>query len=131
MSFFMPISNPYSMMINNSLMSPIQPRTNIPLILKGTIDLNLVLSQTLNISISTFANTHHKVSDNKTPQLIKDPKETTPKLSSELKNKSKDQHSVDTLISKKSQKDSTPIAPLSSNQTLLKVPQTSPVTTIM
>ena len=98
MSFFMPLSNPYSMMLNNSLMNPVQPRTNIPLILKGTIDLNIVLSQTLNISISTFANAYQKVSDNKTPQQTKNPKEKTPKLPSELKNKSKEQHSVDNPI---------------------------------
>lgn len=98
MSFFVPLSNPYSMMLNNQLMNPVQSRTNIPLILKGTIDLNLVLSQTLNISISTFASSYQKASDNKTHQPIKIPKETTTKLSSELKNKPIDQHSVDNPI---------------------------------
>lgn len=70
MSFFMPISNPYPMMLNNTLMNPVQPRTNIPLILKGTIDFNLVLSQTLNISVTMFANAYQKVSENKTPAQI-------------------------------------------------------------
>lgn len=74
MSFFMPISNPYHMMLNNTLMNPVQPRTNIPLILKGTIDFNLVLSQTLNISVTMFANAYQKVSENKTPAQIPKPK---------------------------------------------------------
>jgi hypothetical protein len=98
MSFFTPLSNPYSMMLNNQVMSPVQSRTNIPLILKGKIDLNLVLSQTLHISISTYATVYQKVSDNKTHQPIKIPNETTPKLPSERKIKPIDQHSVDNPI---------------------------------